>query len=445
MYWRILLDHESIDVQTVDRLRDRLLKFESNLNSQGGRLVTGLVELIQTYQDQQALAQVSLLLLTVQSIFAVLYTLGMVSSYLLDQSQVEVLTLAGRGYSSWQITRIFAIEGAFLAFVLALPAGPLIASGVFKAWSILTGLPVPSGTPLESWGLSGIVLIFGWLTLAIPLYLSTRRTLMEWHSQLGRPPERAWWQRLIFDIVLLALGGLAYWQLTEAGGFVRGFGRETESFLGAADPVLLLGPSLLILAVALLTIRLFPILLLLLARVSQASRGLAVPLGLNQLSRSPSGPVRVAILVSLTVGLAFFASVFERSIEDRQIEVAQYLAGADMRLVQSLSPSKADQDREMIAALPGVQATSQTYRTRSRWGEGSGTMVDFLAVEPTTMGLVSTFPQGLSSVSMGAILRVLESSEGGDIPIVLSYDAPPRDVQIGDVVQYRVGVQKYSF
>jgi putative ABC transport system permease protein len=445
MYWRVFIDRESIGVENADILRDRLVKLESNINSQGGSIVTGLVELIQNYQDQRMLAQVSLLLLTVQSIFAVLYTLGMVSSYLLDQSQREIITLGGRGYSSLQITRVFAIEAAVLTFGIALPAGPWIALGAFRGWSILSGIPVRLGIPLEAWALSTVVLVFGWLTLAIPLYLSTRRTLLLWQSQAGRPPERPWWQRLVLDIVLLALGGFAYWQLTESGGFVRGGGDVSGSFLGAADPVLLLGPSLLILAVALLTIRLFPLLLQLLSYVGHSLSGLTLSIGLKQLARSPSGPVRVAILISLTVGLAFFATVFDQSIQNRQVEVAQYLAGADLRLVQSLDQAEAEADRSAVAALPGVGATSQIYRTRSRWGEGSGIVVDFLAVEPSTLAQVSTFPTGLSSVSMEAILRTLEPVETGRIPIVLSYDAPPRDKEIGDEVRYRVGAKQYNF
>jgi putative ABC transport system permease protein len=445
MYWRILLDQGAIDVQTADLIHDRLVKLEANLNSQGGRIVTGLVELIEDYQDQRRLAQISLLLLTVQSIIAVLYTLGMVSSYLLDQSQGEVISLAGRGYSGWQITRIFAIEAASLAFILALPVGPFMAYGAFRGFSSFTGLPVPKGIPPISWALSAIVLLFGCITLVVPLYLSARRTLSEWHSQLRLPSESPWWQQLIFDIVLLALGGFAYWQLTETGGFVRSLGGASDSFFGMADPVLLLGPTLLILAVALITIRLFPILLRILSRVSQSSSGFVLPLGLSHLARSPAGPIRVTILVSLTVGLAFFAVVFERSIENRQVEVAHYLAGADLRVVQSLSPSKAEQDRASIGAYPGVQATSQVYRTRSRWGEGSGIVVDFLAVEPATMGQVSTFPPGLSSVSTQAILRALEPNGSDSVPIVLSYDAPPRDKQIGDRVKYRIGQQQVEF
>ena len=444
MYWRVLIDRESISVENADILRDRLVKLESNINSQGGSIVTGLVELIQTYQDQRMLAQVSLLLLTVQSIFAVLYTLGMVSSYLLDQSQREIITLAGRGYSGLQITRVFTVEAAVLAFLIALPIGPWIAAGGFRAWSALSGIPVRPGIPLEAWALSAVVLVFGWLTLAIPLYLSTRRTLLLWQSQAGRPPERPWWQRLVLDLALLALGGFAYWQLTESGGFVRG-GGVSGSFLGAADPVLLLGPSLLILAVALLTIRLFPVLLQLLSYVGQSFSGLTLSIGLKQLARSPSGPVRVAILISLTVGLAFFATVFDQSIHNRQVEVAQYLAGADLRLVQSLDQAEAEADRSAVAALPGVGATSQIYRTRSRWGEGSGIVVDFLAVEPSTLAQVSAFPTGLSSVSMEAILKTLEPVESDRIPIVLSYDAPPRNKEIGDEVRYRIGARQYDF
>jgi len=51
----------------------------------------------------------------------------------------------------------------------------------------------------------------------------------------------------------------------------------------------------------------------------------------------------------------------------------------------------------------------------------------------------------LSGVSMSAILKTLEPADQEAIPIVLSYDAPPRGTQIGDIVRYRIGERLYEF
>ena len=92
-------------------------------------LETRLPELIAGYQEELANARVTLFLLSIQSLIFVLYTLTMISSFLLDQSQSELASLAGRGFNSGQITRIFAVEGLLLALVAA-PLGPPLAAPV---------------------------------------------------------------------------------------------------------------------------------------------------------------------------------------------------------------------------------------------------------------------------------------------------------------------------
>ena len=71
--------------------------------------------------------------------------------------------------------------------------------------------------------------------------------------------------------------------------------------------------------------------------------------------------------------------------------------------------------------------------------------MDFLAIDPENFGEIAFFPSGISSIPMEPILTVLQSAESDAIPIVLSYDAPPRGAKIGDLVQYRVGAQEYEF
>jgi putative ABC transport system permease protein len=443
VYWRVLLDREAITVDTATAVRDQLVKLGARLGADFVKLETSLVELIDAYQSRLALARISLLLLTVQSLLGVLYTLGMISAFLLDRSQVELASLAGRGYSDWQITRIFALEGLLLAFGIALPLGPLLAYLVFRLWSQATGNLILRAIPGESWVLALIAVAFGWLALVVPLHLATRRDLLDWQRQQARPPRRSGWQRLSLDFFSLALGGLAYWQLLETGSFVRG----VKGAFASADPVLLLGPSLLLLAIGLVFLRLFPLALQLAAWMTRTMRSFVLPTGMSRLARDPRDPNRVVLLISLTAGLVFFATVFRYSIVHRQQDMAHYLTGADLRVTQPWGAAEAKADKAHINNLPGVLETSSVYRVQSRWGDASWevTNVSLLAVNPGSLAQIAYYPPDISHLSIDTVLSVLGSTPPGVLPLILSDDAPPRGVKVGDRVQYRIGRREYEF
>jgi putative ABC transport system permease protein len=435
---RVIIDQNAITVKNADSIREELLSLEARVSAQGLQLETGLIDLIQNFRDQTALASISLMLLTAQSFLAILYTLGMISTYLLDQSRLELSMLANRGFSRGQILRIFAFEMALLAFGLALPLGPLISFTGFSLWSVLSGTPTPGSVPVNSWILAIGATVFAWLALVVPLFFAVRESVFDWQRRLTRPKTNPLGRTLALDGALIAFGGIAYWQLRETGSVVR----NAE---GGMDPVLLIGPTLLLFAIGLVFLRLFPYLLRAVARLMQSLRGLPLAVGLNRLARLPTGPNRIVLLISLTIGLSFFASVFSRSVSFRQSEMAEYLSGADLRITQSHESERATDDLANVLALSGVKAGSQVFRTRSRWGEGSGIVVDFLAVDPETFAQVSHFPKGYRDISMDPIMAVLRSPSSDAIPIVLSHDAPPHGAQIGDRVEYRVGREAYDF
>jgi putative ABC transport system permease protein len=442
-YWRVLLDREAITTDEAATVHDQLVELGVRLGADFVKLETGLVELIDAYQSQLALARGSLLLLTAQSLLAVLYTLGMLSTFLLDGSQAELASLAGRGFGSWQITRIFALEASLLAFGFALPLGPLLARLVSGLWTQAADNSILRTIPSESWLLALIAVAFGWLALVIPLHLATRRNLLDWQRQQARPPRRSRWQRLSLDFSLLALGALAYWQLLEIGSFVR----EVEGTPTTADPVLLLGPSLLLLAIGLVFLRIFPLVLQLAAWVTRTMRSLVLPLGLARLARDPTGPNRVVLLISLTAGLVFFATAFEDSVTRRQQDIAHYLSGADLRVALPLDFSEAEADKSRVAHLPGVLETSSVYRVQGRWRDrwASVARVNLLAVNPASISKIAYYAPGISALTMAKVVSFLEPISGDVLPIVLSRDAPPRGAQIGDRVQYRIGLRECDF
>ena len=440
--WRLLLDSSKITVNSVDQVQTDLSNASSELRL---NLNTGLLDIINRYQAQLANARVTLFLLTVQSLIFVLYTLAMISSFLLDQSRGVLATLVGRGFNGRQITTLFAIQGFLLALVAA-AVGPLVARGLLVIWGQLTNTVVPTALAQSSWLLSLLAAAFSWLTLVVAIYSGTRGNVLDWQRQLARPSTQASWQKYYLDIFLLVLGGLVYWQLRDTGTVVAQLAEnDALAAAGVSDPLLLLGPSLLLIAVALIFLRLFPYLLQLASWWANRVRGLILPFGLARLSRDPVGPSRVVLLISLAAGLTLFANLFDHSLSTRQAQIAHYNTGADVRVALSIDAGTAEM--EAVANLPGVQAASSLYfNGRSRLATSLGEQVQMLAIDPATLPQVSGYAPFISNLTLADVMPALQGgSASGAIPAVFASAAPPSGKQIGDQIQYVVGTQRVTF
>ncbi len=441
--WRLLIDSGQITVDNVEQVRANLSNASANLRV---NMETGLLLIISQYQVALSNARVTLFLLTVQSLIFVLYTLAMISSFLLEQSRGVLATLVGRGFNGRQITQLFGIQGFLLAFLGAAPLGPLVAQGLLAIWGNLTNTVVPTSLAQESWLLSLLAAGFSWLTLVVAIYGGTRGNILDWQRQLGRPATQAGWQKYYIDFFLLVLGGLIYWQLQDTGTVVTQLAQnEALAGAGVSDPLLLLGPSLLLIAVALIFLRIFPYLLRLASWWANRVRGLILPFGLAKLSRDPVGPSRVVLLISLAAGLTLFASLFGHSLSVRQAEIAHYNTGADIRVGLPVGAGTAEV--EALANLAGVQAASPVYfNGRSRLATNLGQQVQMLAIDPATLPQVSRYAPFVSSITLADVMPAVQGrGADGAIPAVFSQDAPPSNKQIGDQIQYVVGTHRVTF
>jgi hypothetical protein len=80
----------------------------------------------------------------------------------------------------------------------------------------------------------------------------------------------------------------------------------------------------LLVALAMVCLRIWPPLLRLAAKLFQYLRGLVLPLSLLRMARDPLPPSRVVLLVSLTAGLVLFARAFRDSLAYRQEALARH-------------------------------------------------------------------------------------------------------------------------
>jgi hypothetical protein len=153
----------------------------------------------------------------------------------------------------------------------------------------------------------------------VPLALASWRSTRAIPPSRARPIEQLALHKRHVDLYLLAFGVLLVWQLNRSGSFLaRALGGSPLAPGRWVDPLLLLGPFLLLVAIALVFLRLVPFLSRLAARPSQRRRGLVLPLGLLRPARDPRQPSRLVLLVSLAVGLALFGWVLGHSLHQGQ-------------------------------------------------------------------------------------------------------------------------------
>jgi hypothetical protein len=317
--WRITLNRQHIGPDRAAALRSDLTGFQTQAATRGATVHTGLLPILADFQARLSRLRVALWLLTAQTLVLVLYTLTIVTSFVVDRAQVEVATLCARGMSVWQITRTWALEVLILALPAALLLGPGLAQVAVHLWSRGTGMALPNRLSGESWLLSTVAAATGWLALVVSVSMTARRTLREPQPPRARPPGQSVLHRRYVDLYLLAFGGLLVWQLNRSGSFLaRTVAGGRLGNTPWTDPLLLLGPFLLALALAMILLRIVPFLLRLVAGPFQHRRGWVLPLGLLRPARDALQPSRVVLLVSLTAGLVLFARILSDSLAHNQ-------------------------------------------------------------------------------------------------------------------------------
>jgi len=317
--WRITLNIRRLSPATAEALHSNLTNFQAQSAAQGATTSTGLLRVLAGSLARLSRLRVALWLLTAQTLALVLYALTMFTSFVVDRSQPEVAALGAQGANAWQIARVFALENLILALPAALLLGPGLAQVVLLLWGQIHGELLPSRLSGELWLLSALAAAVGWLALVLPVFSAARRGSYQPQATNARPPQQSVLHKRYVDLYLLAFGGLLVWQLNRSGSFLtRAMAGSRLGNIPLADPLLLLGPFVLLIALALVSLRIVPFVLRLVARIFQHQRGWVLPLGLLRPARDPLQPGRMLLLVGLAAGLALFARILGDSLAHSQ-------------------------------------------------------------------------------------------------------------------------------
>jgi hypothetical protein len=430
LHWRVEPDFHGLTVGQARALRHALTVMPERLNAgrppgQQFTIETTLPDILETGEESLRLARAGVLVPSIQLGLLAAYGLLATALLLTDRRLVRTEGLRLRGASTTQLGMLAFLEASMIALP-AVVVAPFVASAVLYALNEIgplatTGMHLDPHVSASAYALAaaaGAVCVAG---LVVPVFW-TRPTAVAGER---RPRSLAGVaQRFRLDLVVAALAALGYWQLRRYHGVLV----ANQGGLGI-DPLLVAAPALLLLAGALLSLRLVPLAAQLVERFLPSARGAVAALGFWQLARRPRGYTRSVLLLVLAVAIGVFAATYNWTWHRSQLDQASYAAGADI-LVQPSEASGAPPSitrgstYRALGAEEALPVTTDSFDL-ARFGGESGTL---LALDARRAGGIVHVRDDFASRSAGDLLRPLAAGRGSLASLALP--GKPRRVAV---------------
>ncbi len=403
--YRALTNSQTI---TIDRLLEsntRLQEFRTLATNLQPRptVLTGLDRAISTFSGRFRLLQSALAVLLCEVVTLALLYVVLVGTLATEQQSGELAILRSRGSSGRQLL-LSQLAQAVVLIVPSVALGLVAGTGMVVALrqaAVFRSLQGQAGFELRFTPSIAVAVAVIALVALVALLWAARpalaQSLVTLRQERARPPRRAGLLQLQRDAVLVLLAAAGWWQLRRYGGGLTTTLAGDEQF----NLLVLAAPALLLLAGALVFLRLFPLLVRGWSLLVGRRPGLVGALSAWQLARNPVPYGRLVLLLTLTVGLGVYSQAVSTTISRAQLRQALDEAGADLTI--ALEPTD---DANALAAEQHALARTVLLRTEASVLLGSGAA---LQKQGTT---------ALVGVDGSALAEVLQRSGSDDAALL---------------------------
>ncbi len=405
--WRILFDHNKLSYVHIDTARQALRDFDEELDAAynreldqeiGKKYHTKLIDyrltksdkdegILQDYARKQSINFVPFTLLLVQMCGLVVFFLIVTAALVRRGERREISMLQSRGASNGSILALRGIEALLISVFGALVA-PFLAQLLLKALGPViadtSNFPLPLTTEVFLFSFAASLVTFIALTLSIiPTLLLP---LISAGGAALRSARWNWFQKYYIDVILVVFFlPVLVWFLFRSTPLIETAGGEKRP-----DYLVLCSPFLLLLGLAILALRLFPISAYIASVFAERRKNLIGVLSTWQLSREPLHYGRITFLLALAISIGWFATSFRATVQRNQADQARYLVGTDVRLYERDTTLGVERSRseDFYLQNDSVEAVSLGHRvTNVAYSDSTGfAAIDVLAIDPRTFG-----------------------------------------------------------
>ncbi len=426
MEWNAALDYKHI------RLSDALDLIHVHGNAQRyydetfaqHKLTLDMAPTIMTYNAKEANLQTLLWSLNVPVLTLLAFYMFMVAHLIVDRQKTEIAVLRSRGAGKAQIIGIYAVESMLLAAAAMIP-------GLWMGKWFTTVLGASNGflefvnraalqTQLESeaWLYGGVAALVSVLLILIPVYRSTRSTIVSHKQSMARSAQKPFWHKWFLDLALLLVSLYGMYMFRARTETLASLGLQSTDI--RIDPLLFFVPSLFSVGAGLLLLRLYPWLVQFIYIMFRRWWKPSLYNTLISVGRSLHQYQFLMIFLILTMSTGIFSSSAARTLNENLDDQIRYREGADIRLTfrweNDEMPSGAGDGMDLpsspvvqakvqyseppfdaVRQLPGVQEAAKVFLKNEvsfTSGKQKGT-TNLIAIDTDEFGRTSWMKDGL--------------------------------------------------
>ena len=357
------------DLGTLKSQVGQLTAFRSTATCVATVFTTDVLRVLDDEHRERSLVNVATLLVSLQLAVLAWLVLFQVVADAVEAKGSEIALAKLRGLSPRATIR-FGLAEPLLLVLLATPLGVL---GGWLSVRMLASTVLVADTPVSFTRQTVVAVLIALAGSAVAAIAAGRRTLRrsvleQWRRTPGHHPSR--WM-LALDVVLATAAIVGLILLREHG----------RSGPRAAT---LLSPALLVFAVALLGIRLLPLVLRPFLPATRGSARIGLFLATRQVARRPAG-LRLAALLAVAVGLATFAIAGEGVANGNRTARAEVEVGASQVARLQFQPA-----HDPIAATAAADPAGDWAMATANWlPDGGGSVTgNVLGVDTSRLAAV---------------------------------------------------------
>ncbi len=279
-------------------------------------------------------------------------------------------------------------------------------------------------------GIIAVVIVAARLLPLIGLRHTTAVNIRQERSRSGKRPV---WERIFLDFILLVPAAYAYLIMR---GTVQPVKLLSNLNLGGAsgqsDPLMFLASSLFTIAACMIILRIFPLLMRLVASFSNRHARVGTYLAVQEISRRPQDHTSVMLLIMISLSLAIFSASIAKTLGQWMNDSQYYKVGADLAVqeyelppagnpadlvgtttTQTSQPDVSNNVAALISlqshlSLPGIQSATFvgnydgacTYSTTKQ-------NCTILGLDRLSFPTAAYFRNDFSNQSLGALMNAL--------------------------------------
>ena len=407
--WFLFLDTTVLKSSLVGPTQDAIKRLETDVNRQFPRslVLTGLKPALKEYRQALTLARVPIFVFISLVVLVVIYFLIMVMGMLARSQTDESGILRSRGASILQVSGILAVSEGIIVLASMI-------MGPFLALLIVRFLLAPTVNPVGGTGSIPVVLssdmflmgaIGGVLSLIVLLASSFNRArlgIVESLRSRARPPTLPLLQRYYIDILVLFVLGFLLWEIQGREGFLT---RDLASGEVKVDFLLLFGPAVVLVVVAVVVLRVLPLVVRLMSWSADRLAPAWVSFPLARFARDPLPHGSLVIILALAAALGVFGASFQPTLSVSQTHQALYSGGGDLSMS---GPSLSSRDAKTLEEHEAIRTFSPIVRE-------SVTLLDVLpgdsatlmAVDPKVLPDIVWFREDFAGKSLSELMELL--------------------------------------